>query len=131
MTTAKTVPNIVIDSGGSNEFTIYTEVCEKIYSKKLTSITPPQSTANWAAGPKDTKIVDLLRIEIRFAVRGMIDSADENKAQSVFTQGGTVNMTYKSETFAINFEKFSFSNDNKTENDETSIQFTALVGVNI
>lgn len=131
MTAAKTVSNIIIDEGGSNEFTIYTESCEEILSKKLTTITPPQSTANWAAGPKDTKIVDLLRIEFRFSVRGSIDSSDESKAKAVFKKGGVVSMSYKGETFQINSEKFSLINDNKTENDETSIQFTALVGVNV
>lgn len=131
MTTAKTVPNIVLDSGGTNELTIYTESCEKIYSKRLIGITPPQSTSNYSLGPKDTKIVDLLRIEVRFTVRGTIDSADESKIENLMNQGGVVKMTWNSADFDINFEKITVTNDTKTENDETAIMFTSLVGVNL
>jgi hypothetical protein len=131
MTTAKTISNIILDSGGTNQLTIYTESCEKIYSKKLTGITPPQSTANWEAGPKETKIVDLLRIEIRFTIRGSIDSTDEGKLENLNNIGGVIKMTYKSTDYYINFEKLTITDDNKTENDETAIMFTALVGVNL
>jgi len=131
MTAAKTVSNIVLDSGGANQLTIYTELCEKIYSKKLLGITYATSTGNWSNGPNDTKIVDLLRIEIRFAVRGTIASADESKLQNLMIGGGVVKMTWKSADFYINFEKITITNDNKSENDETSVMFTALVGVNL
>ena len=131
MTSAKTVANIILDEGGDNALTIYTTSCEKIYSKKLTAITPPQSTANKGDGPKDTKIVDLLRIEVRFTVKGLIDSADESKIQNLFNIGGVFNMKYKGSTFVINSEKLTITNDNKTENDETAIMFTALVGINL
>lgn len=131
MTSAKTVSNIILDSGGSNQITIYTESCEKIKSKKLAGITPPQSTANYGSGPKDTKIVDLLRIETRFSVRGTIASADESKFENLMEVGGVIKMTYKSTDFYINFEKITITNDGKTENDETAIMFTSLVGVNL
>jgi len=131
MTSAKTVANIILDEGGSNELTIYTTSCEKIYSKKFTAVTPPQSTANYESGPKDTRIIDLLRIEVRFVVRGLIDSADESKIQNLFNGGGVINMKYKGSTFSINKEKLTITNDTKSENDETPIMFTALVGVNL
>jgi len=131
MTAAKTVANIILDEGGGNALTVYTESCEKIYSKRLTGITPPQSTANKGDGPKDTKIVDLLRIEVRFAVRGAINSADESKIQNLFNAGGVFNMKWKGSTFVINSEKLTITNDNKTEHDETKIMFTALVGVDL
>jgi len=131
MTSAKTVPNILLDESGSNELTVYTQSCEKIYSKKFTGITPPQSTANYGSGPKDTKIVDLLRIEVRFTVRGLINSADEAKIQNLFNAGGVFKMKYKTLTFTINMEKLTITNDSKTENDETPIMYTALVGINL
>lgn len=131
MTSAKTVANIILDEDGDNELTVYTESCEKIYSKILTVITPPQSSANKEAGPKDSKVVDLLRIQVRFSVRGLIDSADESKIQNLFNAGGVFDMKYKSATFKINAEKLTITNDNKTENDETAIMFTAVVGVDI
>ena len=131
MTAAKTIANIILDEGGANALTVYTESCEKIYSKKLLGITPPQSTANYESGPKDTKIVDLLRIEIRFTVKGSIASADESKIQNLFNTGGVFNMLYKTATFSINSEKLTITNNGKTENDETEIMFTALVGVDL
>lgn len=131
MTTAKSVANIILDEGGSNELTIYTQDVEKIYAKKLVSITPPQSTANFAAGPKDTLIVDLLRIEVRFNVRGSIASADETKLQNIFNAGGVFNMKFKGTTFTICADKLTIRNIQGSENDETSIMFTAIVGVNI
>jgi len=131
MTAAKTVANIILDEGGTNALTIYTTSCEKIYSKKLTAITPPQSTANKGDGPKDTKIVDLLRIEVRFTVKGSIASADESKIQNLFNSGGVFNMKWNGTTYVINSEKLTITNDNKSENDETEIMFTALVGINL
>ena len=131
MTAAKTVANIILDEGGTNALTVYTTSCEKIYSKRLTAITPPQSTANKDDGPKDTKIIDLMRIEIRFTVKGLIASADETKIQNLFNAGGVFNMKWNGTTYVINSEKLTITNDNKTENDETTIMFTALVGVNL
>ncbi len=131
MTTAKTVPNIVLDSGGSNQLTVYTELCEKTYVKSLIKITPPQSTANYGSGPKDTRIVDLLKIEIRFTVRGNINSADETKLENLMNNGGVFKFTWKSTDFNMNFEKLLIRNDIKSENDETPVMFTCLVGVNI
>ena len=131
MTSVKTVANIILDEGGTNELTIYTESCEKVYSKKLVGITPPTSTGNYNAGAKDTKIVDLLRIEVRFSVRGLIDSDDESKIQNLFNAGGVFNMKWNGTTYAVNSEKLTITNDNKTEQDETSIMFTALIGVNL
>ena len=129
MTDAKTVPNIILDSGGSNQLTIYTESCEKVYNKMLNSVTPPQSSANRSDGPKDTFVVDLLRIQIRFTVRGWIDSADETKFENLIIAGGMQNFTWKSTTFLVNFEKSSIVNDNKSENDETPVTFTCIIGV--
>ena len=131
MTAAKTVANIILDEGGTNALTVYTTSCEKIYSKKITAITPPQSTANKGDGPKDTKIVDLLRIERRFVVKGSIDSADESKIENLFNAGGIFNMKWNGLTFIINSEKLTITNDNKSENDETAIMFTALVGIDL
>jgi hypothetical protein len=46
------------------------------------------------------------------------------------TGGGVFKFTYKTVDYNINFEKLTILNDNKYENDETPIQFTAIVGVN-
>jgi len=129
MTAAKTVANVILGTGGT-AVTIYTSSCEKIYSKATTKITPPQSTANWSAGPKDTKILDLLRIETRYAVKGYVDSSDESKIEDLFNQGGVFNMEYKSSTFSVNIEKLSITNNNSSEQAETDVMFTVIVGTN-
>ena len=72
-----------------------------------------------------------MRIEIRYVVRGVIDSADESKIEDLFTGGGVFNMTYKGSTFSVNVEKLSIKDSNNKENDETEVMFTALVGVNL
>ena len=125
MTTAKTISNIVL--GGS--VTVYTTSVEKVFLKKITGITAPQSTANYGSGPKDTKIVDLLRIEGRFTVNGKIDSADESTLEGLFNAGGTFSMSWKGTSYNINMEKLSLTNKNDQEQDETDIMFTAIVGV--
>ena len=130
MTDSKILPNITLDSAGTNELTVYTTSCEKVYSKQLQGITPPQSTGNYGSGPKSTIIVDLLRIETRFTVKGYIDSADETKLENLMIKGGIFKMTWKSTDFYINFEKIQIVNDTKTEQDETDVMFTALVGTN-
>lgn len=131
MTTAKTIPNIILEDGKANELTIFTESCEKVISKQLTSITPPQSSANFGSGPKDTKIVDLLRIDTLFIVRGTIESSNETKFEAIMDAGGVFTFTWKGTVFDVNFQKISITNDNKTENDETSVLFTVLKGVDI
>lgn len=131
MATIKTIADIVLASGETNELTIYVTQCEKIISKKFIKITPPTSTANYDAGAKDTKIVDLLTIETRFTVNGYINSADESKIENLINAGGTFTMLWNSTTFNINTEKISITNSNSEEQDETRIMFTALVGVNL
>lgn len=130
MTSSKIIANIILGTG-DDAVTIHTTSCEKIYAKVTTKITPSQSSANWSAGPKDTKIVDLMRIEIRYAIRGYIDSADEDKLDSLFKQGGVFNMNYKSETFTTNFEKLSVTENNSSEQDETDVMMTVIKGVNL
>lgn len=126
-----TTSNMVLGTGGS-AVTVYTENVRKIYSKTLTKITPPQSTSNWASGPKPTKIVDLLIIEIRFLVIGHINSTDQTALEGLLTAGGVFNMTWKGDNYNINMEKFEIVDaDSKKENDELSVTFTTLVGVNI
>lgn len=131
MTTAKTISNIVLDSGGTNELTIFTEQCEKSIVKTLVTITPPQSTANRSSGPKDTKIVDLLRMEIRFSVRGSIASADETKLENLMNLGTTFTMLWNGTSYDVNCDKLTMTNSANLEHDETAIMLTVIKGVNL
>jgi hypothetical protein len=126
MTTAEDIPNATL--GG---VTIHTESVEKILSKKLVGITPPQSTGNWGSGPKDTKIVDLLRIEVRFTIRGSIDDGDQSSLEDAFNAGGVMNLVWDGTTYSVNVEKLTITKAAKKENSEKDIMLTCLVGVNI
>ena len=130
MTAAEDIPNIVLGTGGS-AITINTTNVEKIYNKTLIKITAPQSTANWASGPKDTKIVDLLRIELRFSVDGFVNNTDQVALQNLFLAGGVFNMTWDGYSYNVNIDKLSITKSAGAENSEKPIKFTAVVGVNI
>ena len=131
MTQANDVNNIVLGTG-AGAVTVYTEHVEKIYAKVFTSISPPQSSANWASGPKYTKIVDLLRLTIKFSVRGSIDSSDISKIHTLIIAGGVFNMTYDGDDYDINVDKVVITKSTKNgEQDERAIQFTCTVGVDV
>jgi len=133
MTDAKTVTVIVLDSGGTNEFTIYPTRVEDVRNKVLDKITAPQDTET-AGGPNDTLILDLLQVEKRYIVKGYCASADLAKLKNVFNDGGVVKFTYQGlPDEYINFEKLQIVEDIKRsgEQDETEIIFTAIVGVNL
>ena len=125
-----TMSNVILDKGGSNTVTILTVIAEHIINKTLTSITPPTSTANKAAGPKATKIVDLLRIEERFAITGHITESDVSAIQSLFKAGGTFTMEYDGSDLTVNIQKLTIRKA-KREDDHRDVMFTCIKGVNI
>ena len=125
--------NIILGDG-AGAVTVYTTSVEKIYSKILVKISPPQSTANWAAGPKSTKIVDLLRMEFRLSIQNSyIDSADETKLETLFKQGGVFKVNWNSTIYYANFDKLSIKSGatKEGEQDELPVSMTLVVGVNI
>ncbi len=125
-----TTINIILDQGGVNELTVYTMQIEEIFNKKLTNITPPQSTANRSSGPKNTLIVDLLRVEDRYSITGYINESDKSKLINLFKIGGVINFTYEDGTITINMDKLTLTK-NSDENNERQVQFTCIRGVNI
>ena len=125
-----TISNIILDKGGSNSMTVYTVIIEHIINKLLTSITPPTSTANKAAGPKATKIVDLLRIEERFAITGHIDESNVSAIQAIFNAGGTFVMEYDGDDLTVNIQKLTIRKA-KREDNHRDVMFTCIKGVNI
>jgi hypothetical protein len=111
---------------------VATERVVESITKKLVNITPAQSTANWANGPKDTKIVDLLRIEQRYDVSGSIASADKQALKNMVLAGGVISMDWDGETdILINVDKLDVTKSADSENDERPVRFTAIKGVNI
>jgi len=120
-----TTANLTIDG-----VTIFTAQVEEILNKKLTNITPPTSTGNYSVGPKTTKVVDLLRIEERFSVRGAINESDKAALKGAFRGGGVVDFVWDGETFKVNMDKLSIKKDTR-EDDHRDITFTCIVGENI
>jgi hypothetical protein len=110
--------NIILSKSGT-QVTIHTFNDEENFEKETEKITPPQSSGNWASGPKDTKIVDLLRIEKRITFDGYLaagtvsgDSSStvagkKTDLKTIHESGGVVNMTYEGSTFTVNFEKMN------------------------
>lgn len=121
------------------QVTIATERDEENLTKQLILLTIPQSTSNYAAGKKDTKGIDLLRIEERLTIDGSLatgmtattsmDVGDGDGTQTytestnasdkkvdlkaIFKGGGAVWMTYLDGTFRVHLEKMSIVSENK------------------
>ena len=130
MTSEDDIPNIILDEGGSNEITLYTARVKRNRTKMIQKIVSPQSTANWSLGPKDTKLIDLLRIELRFTINCHINSADIAKFDNLIEGGGVFNMKWNGTTYTVNSEKDEINWGNGTQ-DEKPLTFTVLVGVDI
>ena len=86
--------NIILDKGGSNELTVYTTIVEEIMNNKVTKVVPATGTANAGSGPKDVKLVNLLKVTNLFIIDGRILSTDRTKIKNVFNAGGTIILEY-------------------------------------
>lgn len=124
--TARTIPNATY-----NGITIYTIKVEEIINKKIEKITPATSSAKWGAGPKSTKIVDLLRIEERFVVDGTIASTDKASLKSSIKAGGVKNFVWDGTTYAANIEKIQIIEGGNGEQDDIVIKATLVVGEDV
>jgi len=124
-----TVSNMILDKNGDHELTVHTTKVEEKFAKTLITITPPQSTANWTVGPKDTLIVDLLRIEKRLEVSGYVDVANKDVLNAISDAGGTFLVSWDGFEFNAILEKGQVSKD-ENENDEREVKFSLLRGKN-
>lgn len=124
-----TAANIVLDSGGTNELTIYSSRIERNYNKKLTLITPPTATslAKQAAGPKTTKAIDMLRIEVRFDIDGKINTSDDTKLININNAGGDKVLLYRGVNYDFCLDKFSITEYGKQEDDHFDVKITGIV----
>ena len=140
--------DIVLTKSGT-QVTIFTTKIEEILQKTITKITPPVSSANWVddgSGAKDTKIVDLLRIESKFSVDGWLvtshGSGDTNSdvatkrtdlINKMFKAGGVIVMAWQGTNYNIMIDKLQVTQDPEDEDTVTKmkVKFTAIVGENI
>lgn len=126
--------------------TIGTTKVEETKLKKITPVVVPTSTINWGDGPKNTIIVDLLMIESRFTVDGIISedlgSGDSNSAVGdkrtdlidIFQAGGVIVMAYAGTNYNINIDKLQVTEEREDAGagqtpDNYKIKFTCIVGV--
>ena len=110
--------NTVTFSKGSISVALRTQEVTDNLSNKLFLITPPQTASNQTTGPKDTKIVDLLRITREFILRSYITPETDKTAKSIkedlvdiakgaSTAGGVVTMIYDGDTYTGIIEKLT------------------------
>ena len=109
---------------------VYVEHMDEVSNKILKIIKAAQSSGNWDEGPKDTSILDLLRVEFRYSVRGFIASSDKSGFNSLFKKGGVFNMTWDGDNHDVNIDKLSIAKSAKFgEQDERRVIFTVIEGV--
>ena len=127
-----TISDSYIITDSATVIVVYVELVDEIYNKLLKLIKKPQSSANWDRGPKDTKIVDLLRVEYRYSIRGYIDSASKTDIQALFIKGGIFLMYWDGSRFDVNMDKLTVSKSSKFgEQDERKVIFTVVEGINL
>ena len=139
--------NIII-SGNGKQVTISTEKVEKNFTNVLTIINIPQSTGNKESGPKDSKIINLQRIEIRFTIDGTLKTGlGTNDTSSTATGkyddleymykiGGDkqnlLTLNYRGTDFKMVMDKLSISEkstDEETAPSSYEIKLTCVIGV--
>jgi len=136
MTSADDVDNLILGSG-SSAVTIYVTKMEEIFDKSLTPIKGVQSSANYGAGPKKTRFIDLLMITKSYSVDGEIDLADKGKLKALLTAGGIFNVDWENETFEDgspltgNISKLSITKDNSREDAHRQVKMLIVLGTNI
>ena len=104
------VDEVSVSKGGYS-VTIYAIQIEDGLQNKLFKITPATGKQNQPNGPKDTKIVDLLRIDRTFRIQGYLTSNTDksnliNIINGAGTTGGTVTFTFSEGGDSTSYEVF-------------------------
>jgi len=138
-------------SKGDYSVTVYATEIDEEYSNKIFNIIPPQSKSSQGSGPKDVKLVDLLRITHQIAIKRAYITASDTKTakevkddlKSIFNggdeNGGEVTLTYDGDSFTGYIEKLGITEDANDEPDNYTgkdnakyhIQITFIEGVSI
>jgi hypothetical protein len=126
-------------SKGAYTVTIYSVEVTDNFTNKLFPITPPTGVSNQDAGPKDNKIVDLLRITQEINItQGYITGTDALTAKQVKDQlismfkgadlkGGTCSITYDGDTLEGYIEKLAFTEKSSDEPTTAPTDFAKYV----
>jgi len=91
--------------------TIYARRIEDGFKNKLTTITPAVGRQSQSAGPKDTKVVDLLRLTRSFRIDGYVVSNTDKASlisliEGAGTNGGPITLSFSEGGDATSFEVF-------------------------
>lgn len=130
-----TATNIIVDKGGSNQITVLSTSLKEKVTKKLQIITPAQPSGQWSLGPKDTKIVDLLRLEERYTIVGYVATEDRDKLLNISRTGGVTVWEIYEDEINVNMdtcEVETLANDQIDQPDGTLfVTITGIKGQNI
>lgn len=109
---------------------VYVEHMDEVGNKILKIIKAGRGSAKWELGPQDASILDLLRVEFRYSVRGFIASSDKVNFFALLKKGGIFNMTWDGGNHDVNIDKLSIAKGAKFgEQDERRVIFTVIEGV--
>ena len=98
-------------SKNSISVTLYARRIEDGFKNKLTTITPASGRQSQSAGPKDTKVVDLLRLTRSFRIDGYVVSNTDKASlisliEGAGTNGGAITLSFSEGGDATSFEVF-------------------------
>ena len=127
MTTVDNPDNVVFDSGGSNQIIIETTNVEEIKTKILRIVKRPVAKSGRTSGVKTNKVLDLLRVEHRWTIKGVMEKENKTKLDALFNQGGPFNMLWEGVTYDANMEKYAYTKADN-ENSERPVTITIIEG---
>lgn len=132
------ISNVIIDYGGANQITVHTTRINEVITKIIPVIKPPQTSGNYAEGPKTTKLIDLLRMEERYTISGYISYADRLTLKNIIKSGGSFDVWVLGDQIPCNSDKIEINtvstdsdNANDVEDFQHEVTITLVVGEDI
>jgi hypothetical protein len=115
---------------GAYSVTIYATSIRDTLSNKLFSITPPTGTSKQDSGPKSNKIVDLLRINRKFTIKGFVlNATDKSNLVAIFKgaqqKGGEATLSYPDGGDGTSYSVYIESADITQKSDDEPDEGTA------
>jgi len=122
-----TADNIILDPSNRN-ITVYTTRVEESRIKKLVKISLPQTDDT--ADKKETKIMDLRRVDELFLVQGLINKTDKASFKEFVDKEKSFVMVWESESYTGFMEKQNIVTDNR-EDEHKVVQFSFVIAVDL
>lgn len=127
--------NVTLEKGGTTA-TIHTEELTENRDNSLITSALPQTKQKQENGPKDTRIIDLLRLTVEFIIRGRVDETNKNNLITISNgagTSGTITMTYDSHPdsplqVAMSKCMIKKNSQDKNTDKEYEVQLTLIEG---